>query len=155
PGEKTPARQFLTALAGGPEGSDLRGLPVGHVVAAQAARGDGSRNALIARTLLNYLLKHTVETQQLISAADRAMLADVFTEVWSHLRGSRAAVYQTSDEQKYGLFSLVAILDTADADRFLAEMKTLARIADGTALDLEGKGAREGPVDFAQLVRDL
>src|SRR5207237_3412695 len=61
--------------------------------------------------------------------------------------------YLTSDESKLGLFSLVAILDTQDAEKFLAEMRTLAKIADGT-LDLTKETATPA-IDMVQLVKDL
>jgi hypothetical protein len=127
---------FLAALASGTGGSDLRGLPEGNLLVAQGIRGDGAKGALVARALLDFFLKHVFETQQVLSAADRPMFAGVFQEVWQRLQGSRWGLYQSSDESRFGLFTLVAVLDTQDAGQFLAEMKTLARLAQGT-LDLK------------------
>jgi hypothetical protein len=145
-------RGFLDSLR--TKGSaDLKGLPEGRVVAAQAYAGDSARNAVFARALVNYILKYVLEAKEITSATDRPAFAGVFNEVWQRLEGSRIGAYLTGDESKQGLFSLVAILDTQDAEKFLAEMRTLAKIADGT-LDLTKKTAAPA-IDIAQLVKDL
>jgi hypothetical protein len=149
------ARDFLAALAGGPDGSTLRGLPDGQPLMAHAIRGDGAQNALVARLLLDYVVRNVLEPKKVIAAVDRPLFTGVFTEVWRRLQGSRTALYLNRDEQRQGLVSLVSILDTADAARFLAEMKVLAKIADGSGLKLGGPAAAEGAVDVAQLIRDL
>lgn len=133
--------------------SDLKGLPEGNVVIAQAFGGKGAKSALIARTFLSFFLKNFLELGKLTSAADRPAFVGVFHEVWQRLQGHRIGVYLTSNESKLGLFSLVAILDTADPHKFLAEMRVLARIGDG-AIDLTKKD-QEDTVDIEQLVRDL
>jgi hypothetical protein len=133
--------------------ADLKGLPVGRDVAAQAYAGDSDKNALFARAFFNFLLKNFLESKQITSATDRPTFVGVFSEVWQRLQGSRVGVYLTRDESKLGLFSLVAILDTQDAEKFLADMRTLAKIADGT-LDLSKK-ATAPEIDIAQLVKDL
>src|SRR5262249_44538417 len=153
PPQQAAAREFLAALASGERGSDLRGLPDGHTVVAQAPRGDGARNAQVARLFIDHLLRELIETKKLITA-DRPVFAGVFTEVWRRLQGSRAALYLNRDEHKHGLFSAVAILDTEDAARFLADMQVLEKIADGRGLKL-GAGAAADAVDLAQLIRDL
>jgi hypothetical protein len=149
------AKAFLAGLAGGPGGSDLRGLPEGHAVVAQAVRGDGGRNALVAKLFLDFILRDLVETKKVIAAADRPVFTGVFTEVWRRLQGSRTALYLNRDEPKHGLFSAVAILDTDDAAKFLADMRVLAKIADGSGLKLGGKSDGDDAVEVAQLVRDL
>jgi hypothetical protein len=135
-------------------GSNLKGLPDGRVVLAQAHGGEGRANALYARVLFDYLLKETLEARQLIAPTDRPTFAGVFEDLWRRLKGGRFAVYLTPDEHRIGLFSVVAVLDADDAGKFLREMKTLARIADGTKLDLARPEAKDG-VDIAKLVRDL
>jgi hypothetical protein len=153
PKEKNDAvRTFLDSLR--TEGTaDLKGLPVGRVVAAQAYAGDGDKNALFARAFFNFLLKNVLESKQITSATDRPTFVGVFSEVWQRLKGSRVGVYLTSDESKRGLFSVVAILDTQDAEKFLGDMRILAKIADGT-LDLSKKAAVP-EVNVPQLVKDL
>jgi hypothetical protein len=156
PKEGSPeARKLLKALAEGGAPARLAGLPRGNVLAALASGSDGTRNAPIARAFLNMVL-HNGEVQKLISPADRPLLAGLFTEVWQRLRGGRTAVYQNAEDGKVGLFSVVAILDTDDAPQFIADLRELAQIADGTALDLSTKTGRgiAGPRVEA-LVRDL
>ena len=140
--KKDAVQGFLDSL-GTKGGAHLKGLPEGRVVAAQAYAGDGAKNAVFARVFVNFLLKSFLETRQLTSATDRPGFVGVFNEVWQRLQGSRIGVYLTRDEAKLGLFSVVAILDTEDAQKFLAEMRTLAKIADGT-LDLTKKSADAG-----------
>jgi len=157
PKANEPARKFLTAWRAGRGASSLAGLPDGPVVAAQAARGDGAQNAAIAKLFLDALLQNLpVRPRWLPAAADQPNFVGVFTEVWQHLQGHRVAVYRNADGRRQGLFSVVGILDTNDAARFLADMRQLARFSDGTSLDLAGKAAR--PDDVAEvegLIRDL
>jgi hypothetical protein len=154
-GEKSPARKFLSSLAGGPGVAGLDGLPDGPAVFAQAGRGDGARNALVARLIVNFLLRDLVETNRLISAADRPTFAGVFTEVWKRLKGRRLAVYRNADEQKQGLFSVAAVLDTDGAEGFLKELRQLAHFG-GDPLDLSAATGRKDDVEAVKkLVRDL
>jgi hypothetical protein len=136
-------RKYLTELQAGPGVADLSGLPEGDVVAAQAFRGDGSRNARLARLLLHQVLWGFAPAQKWIAAADRPALLGVFTEVWKRLRGVRVAVYRNADPARHGTFAAVALLDTEDADAFLTEMRQLARLAAGD-LDLSDKDRRGG-----------
>jgi hypothetical protein len=145
------AHQLLADLSAGPRSPGLAGLPEGNVVAAYAAGGDSVRTAVMVRLLFHFLLRGPVETRPLVSAANRPLYVAVMTEVWRRVRATRAALYQTKDENKLGLFSLVAILDTDDAARFLADMHLLVRIAEEPAPD-------KGPikqVDIAKLVEQL
>lgn len=144
---------FLAALGSGDGGSDLKGLPAGGVLAAQALRGDGEKGALVARAFIDHFLKELLETKQVISATDRPMFVGLFQEVWQRLRGSRWALYQNGDETRHGLFSLVAILDPEDARRFLADMRTLARLGAGK-LEL-GKDKKDKGDVIAKLVKEL
>jgi hypothetical protein len=149
------ARQFLASLRRGPGTADLAGLPEGRVVAAEALRGDGEHNAAIARVFFAALWEHAFRGMGWVSPADRASHVGVFTEIWKHLKGSRAAVYQNADRASHGLLSAVAILDTADAEKFLAELRQLARFG-GDDLDLSEKtGQRHDVVAVEKLVRDL
>jgi hypothetical protein len=150
------ARKFLTALAGGAGPARLTGLPRGRVIAAEASRGHGARTAVLAKVFFNFLLRNTVETRHILSAADRPNFVSVFTEVWRRLRGSRVAVYQTDNEPRLGLFTLAGILDTDDPEKFLADMRELARMADGSKLDLKTRTGPDSDVaKIERLVRDL
>jgi hypothetical protein len=148
------SRKILADLGGGPEPSTLRGLPDGEILVAEATSGDGSKNVLLAKVFFDFLLKSFVETREILSATNRPVYLGILTEVWQRLKGHRAALYLTRDESKLGLFSLLAILDSEDAVKFLADMRLLARIADDE--DPEHKTAvKEEALDPEKLVRDL
>jgi hypothetical protein len=145
------AHQLLADLGAGPKSPGLVGLPEGSVVAAVAAGGDNRRTAIAARVLFPMLLRGTIGSRPLVSTATRPLYVAAMTEVWRRVRTSRAALYQTKDESKHGLFSLVGILESDDADRFLADMHLWVRIAEEPVAD-------KGPVkqvDIAKLVEEL
>jgi hypothetical protein len=151
-----PARKFLKLLAGGPRSSRLDGLPEGNLLGALAVSGDLTKNPQFATVFLTYLLRNTPQSAKVIAPADRLGFVGVFTEIWLRLQGSRLAVYQNEAERKHGIFGVLAILDTAHPDQFIADMRQLAHIADGKALDLKTKAGREidGP-KIEALIRDL
>jgi hypothetical protein len=145
-------KELLGSLRAG-EAAHLNGLPAGRLVATQAHAGAGTRTGLFARAFAYTFLRHVLETKQFTSAVDRSMFLGVLSDAWDRLRGSRVGVYLTRDEPRLGLFSLVAILDTADAGQFLADLRSLARMADGT-LDLTKPDVRQ-EVNIPKLVADL
>ncbi|MCI0378051.1 MAG: hypothetical protein L0215_10615 [Gemmataceae bacterium] len=148
------ARAFLKLIRDGARPTDLRGLPAGRVVLAQALGGGGDANGILAKVIFDSALRAFLEPGRFVSAVDRPAFAGVFGEIWRQLRGSRLAVYLTRDESKLGLFSAVAILDTEDAQKLLGVVRLLAGIAQGSADDLVKKAKSEN-VDIEQLVRDL
>jgi hypothetical protein len=146
------AKEFLGSLR--PEQpAHLEGLPQQRRVAAYARAGTSARTKLLARALADSFLKELLQANRLTSEADRPTLLGVFNEVWSRVRGSRIGLYLTSDEARLGLFSVVAVLDTSDAGEFLTELRTLARIGEGTLDPTQPEGKKE--LDIAKLVRDL
>jgi hypothetical protein len=154
------AKQFLTGLAGRAGASSLAGLPDGPAVAAQAAHGDGAQSALVLKLLFHYVLQGTGERIPFwathLDPSQRLTVVGVVTEIWKHLHGHRAAIYRNAEPAKQGLFSVVAILDTADAGRLLGEVKQLARFASKDALDLSDKPAARDEVQLVkQLIQDL
>jgi len=149
------ARQALASLAGGTGACDLKGLPDGPVVLANAARGDGMQSARTMKVFADLALHEFVEAKWLLSATDHASVVTALTEVWKQLKGHRLAVYRNADPTRHGLFSAVAILDTTDGERFLADMKRLARLAGTEGLDLSDRGQKEDVAAVEKLVRDL
>jgi hypothetical protein len=130
----------------------LKGLPAGALVAAQGVSGDGAKTASVVRAFSELILKTFAETRTLLATANRPMYVGILGEVWARLKGHRAAIYQTQDEQKLGLFSLVAILDTEDAGKLLAFMRALARIAD----EKDPASKKElTSADIARLVKEM
>jgi hypothetical protein len=148
------SRRFLNRLRAG-ETSDLRGLPLGRVLMAEASRGNGGENALLARLLLREVLRNTLEAKKFLSAADRPMIANVFGEVWKCLRGQRLAIYRNEDEPRHGLFSIVGILDTDDPQKLLDDLRDLARFSDGRDLDFSDTSPTGDRARVETLIRDL
>lgn len=103
-------------------------------------RGDGTQNADLARALLLKVLEGFGPSKKFVSAARRPHLVGIFTEVWQRLLGSRSAMFLNEEPQKSGLLSMVAILDTADAERFLTEMKQLSMFINNRGLKLAEAG---------------
>jgi hypothetical protein len=155
--EKVPeaTRRFLASLAAGGDGSDLRGLPDGPALFAEGSRGDGRQNARVMKVFADLLLRDAIQADWLPSPTDRANVLAAFSEVLKRLKGHRLAVYQNADPIKHGLLSAVAILDTADADKFLADMKRLARLAGTDGLDLSDKGRKDDVAEVEKLIREL
>jgi hypothetical protein len=150
-----PTRRFLTSLGGDSNGSELKGLPEGAAVFAEAAKGEGAPSARLMKALAGTLLRDVFVADWLPTAADRANVLAAFAEVWRKLAGHRFAFYQNADPVRHGLFSAVAILDTADADRFLADLRLLARLAGTEGLDLSATGREEDVAEVEKLIRDL
>lgn len=148
-------REFLAALGAGTAAANLKGLPAGNVLAVQASQGDGRKTGVIAKVLFDWVLKTLVQDRRILAAVDQPVVVGVFTEVWTRLRGSRLALYKNPAEQEQGLLSGVAILETDEAASFLADLRTLARIADGKGLELNPKEKGKESIDVEQLIRDL
>jgi hypothetical protein len=147
---------FLAGLRAGSGTADLKGLPVGNLLFAEGARGEGSKSTATARAMFEVFLRELVYTREVVAAADRHNVVAVFSAVWSRLKGHRVGVYLTHDEKRLGLTSAVAILDTGDAEKFLSEMQLLARLGDPTALHLDiDKGKKEDLAEVNRLIRNL
>ena len=150
------ARKLLAALRGGEGSSSLRGLPEGNVVAATAIHGEGSKSGRVLRVLFHLLVRDLLVRNEILGAGDRPAVLAVFREIWPQLQGSRVALYKTADERKLGLFSLVAVLDVEDADRFFTLLKTLARFGSAEGLDLTSKtGKEKTAAEIERLVKSL
>lgn len=139
-GEKS--REILTPLVSGKSPTSLAGLPAGRVLAAHATSGGGEAAADLARDLaLFWLMTAQFNAQPLVSTAQRSGLAGVLGEMWQRLEGSRSALYENDNPERDGHFSLVAVLDTADAERFVADMTGLAPFVNAAMLPPEDNGA--------------
>jgi hypothetical protein len=146
--------KLLKSLREQRQASSLRGLPDGEVFLAQASSGDAGRQAMLAKALAGFLLNDLSMGQEFIAPIDKANYLEIFHEVFRQLNGNRLAVYRNADEAKLGLFSVVAILDTEDAGRFLREMRTLMKMATAEAVDLT-RPEWKAEIDIDQLIRRL
>ena len=150
------SKKFLTTLRGGDGTATLEGLPAANAVAAWAARGDGSKNAVMARVVFQFLLTDFLEANRFTTATERTTFLGLFDEVWQRLRGSRFALCKTANERQQGLFSLVGILDTEDPQKFLDELKQFARFGNPEGLDVTSEAAKDANrADIERLVGNL
>ncbi len=140
------AAKFLTVMRGGPGTSDLNGLPADNVVAAHAAKGDGTRNAHQARVLFRLLLKNAFGLDVHLQGDDRKKLLAAFDVLYKHLRGSRAAVYAVDAKKagKVGQVAMVVILDLDDPAEHLSGWKHFIEVANKTSLKVNQE-AKKAP----------
>jgi hypothetical protein len=101
------------------------------------------------------LLHSRIDTQQFVSAGHRANVVDVFGEVWQRLEGSRAALYELDDAAEQGQFSLVAVLDTRDAPKFIADMTSLSRFVNASGFSLDDAAESIDAKTIAELIAQL
>jgi hypothetical protein len=151
---KGEAAKFMQSLRGKAPGSTLKGLPDGNVLIAQASSGDTNQQALLAKTLFNFLIEDFLIRQKLVAPVDRLNYLGVFNEVLRHLQGNRFAVYHNVDEKKHGLFTVIAVLDTENGPGFVQAMRILSKMAVADKLDWT-KAAVKEEIDVDRLVRDL
>jgi hypothetical protein len=119
--------EFLQTLRGGPEPSSLAGLPEGRPVVAMAARGQGTQNAVIARSLMKMAVITAWDIRSQFSDEERTKLIAGFGRTWRQLNGSRLAVYRTAKPDQQGLMCLVAVFDPDDAQKFIDDARPLVR----------------------------
>ena len=124
-------QEILGLLRSSESPTDWRGLPEGDVIHAEAATGNGVANAMLARVLFKASMQELLATQDITTNAERPLIVGIFNEVWYNLFSNRMALYQNPDEKRHGKLALVAILDTADGEKFFDHFAHLACIADG------------------------
>src|SRR5262249_5683662 len=129
--------------------TDLKGLPAANVLMAEAAKGNGVANSMLARVLFKATLQEALGTEEITTPAERAMVVGVFNEVWYHLLGNRTVLNHNADPEKHGAVALVSVLDTADGQKFYDHMAHMAKIAGG-----EVKPG-QGGLDVDKLIKDL
>ncbi|GIW79061.1 MAG: hypothetical protein KatS3mg105_0868 [Gemmatales bacterium] len=139
------AQKLLTMLgAGAPAKSDFHGLPEGNLVAAHTSTAN-RHVAELLRVLLDDVL-----LDDYLPGADRENLLNIVTEISDKLHGARFGLYQSTAGS--GLFSLVGILEADDADKFLADLRLLAKIGHYKGLDFDTDLARKAN---EKLIRQL
>lgn len=156
PQDHPSAKKLLALLRSGEESSSLDALPKRNFIGAQAVRSDGSQNRAIVRALVEVCLKSLFSEEKLVAVADRPQFVGLFDEVWQRLKGSQLAIYGNDDPATQGLFSILAVLDTADPREFLAEMRQLSRFAKPGEMRLnDGDQNAEDVATVKKLVKQL
>ncbi len=143
-------QEILGLLRSGDTPTNLSGLPAENLLVAEAAKGNGVANAMLARVLFKATLQEALGTDQITTPSERAMVVGIFNEIWYHLQGNKTGLYQNTDAKKHGALTLVSILDTADGKKFYDHMGHLAKIAHG---DL--KPGEQGGLNVDELIKDL
>jgi hypothetical protein len=151
----TSGRRLFEAVGGNKKPSSLQGLPDGTVLLAHAGGGQGADSLVLVRPLVRKLLTY-FGNAKVLAPADHPLYQDFLTHIWGQVKSNRAALYQLAGP---GLFdpdqlSLIAILETENAPRFLQDLRELAAIADHPGLEQVPPG-KAGRVDIAALVKYL
>ena len=145
--------EVLGLLCSSGTATDVKGLPAGNVLYAEAAKGNGVANAMLARVLFKATLQQLLGTAEITTPAERPQVVGIFNEIWYNLLGNKTALYQNADAKKQGKVTMVSILETADGKKFFDQMATLAKIADG---DLKpAKPGKKGGLNMDSLVKEL
>jgi hypothetical protein len=152
------AAEMLALLKAGTSRSSARGLADGRGIAALGWAGDGSKNGILTKLAFDVFLEGPLpgpfNSLPVFATTDYPTAAGVTHDLWQRLRGARVALYHNQNEKELGLFSVVAVLDTADSAAFLKQIRTLTKIAALKASDLK---TPEGLklIDVEKLVREL
>ncbi len=149
-------QKALETIGGGSGSSHMTALPEGSIIAGFGASGDGRINGLLARDILSLLTDDFFGYQDGTASVDRGAFFGIFDEVWSSLRGSRAALYENPDPAKHGAYTTLAILDPEDLDGFLTRLQNLALFVNHAADQLdkdENAGVDESVID--ELIENL
>jgi|GEM_PF-1567963 len=118
--------------------SSLHGLPGGTVLFSHALQADGKATLPALNALLPELTltRHwrSIDDLEILTEAQQLKLLGLFGEVWRNLKGYRLAAYHNSNPVKYGLLSIVAILDTDNPQQVVSEVRELAEFIEGSQL---------------------
>ena len=118
--------KLLETLRGGDGAAELTGLPPGPVLAAFAARGDGSKNMALIRRL-------TLWGSDNFGVGKPPAWMEGFMTAWGTLRGSRAALYPDAKDKPEA--TAVFILDVPGAQ---AAIPGLAKASGGALKQATG-----------------
>src|SRR5262249_16845583 len=98
-------KEILGLLHHGDTPTDLSGLPGRQILFAEAAKGNGVANAMLARVLFKAALQEALGAEEITAPAERALVVGVFNEIWYNLLGNKLALYQNVDVKKDGALS--------------------------------------------------
>jgi hypothetical protein len=141
------AKKFLTKLRAGPGTSDIIGLPAGKPLAIFAAKGDGTSNVAMARTLVN-LLFDQARIDKFLPGEERPAFVASLEKMYRELKGSRIAAYDIDEDEKLGRSAIVGILDIGDTKKHLAEMPSVVKRLN-SVLEKAAKGTDTKPMVFS------
>lgn len=153
-GEKS--REFLMQIASNSSSLSLAGLPQGRAIAVHSSRGDGDNSGELARVLLHILFGRMVSaTKSSLPDPQESAFADIFGVGWEHLNGSRTGLYENRNPERDGAFSFLAVLEADEAGSFVADMKSLARFVNASAMPAEERAKVIDAETIQTLVEEL
>lgn len=126
--------------------STLAGLPDAPVLLAHAAHVEGDATLPAIAVMVRELHKNwkprwkNLDQRGFLSGIQELEMLGVFGEVWGRISSYRAALYRNPAPERFGLMSLVAVLDTHDAGELVTELRELGGFIDGTGLPLSEPG---------------
>jgi hypothetical protein len=152
------AREMLDMLKAGTSRSAVKGLPDGRAMAALGWAGDGSKNGILTKLFFDVFLEGPLpgsfNNLPIFASTDYPSVVAVTHDLSQRLKGVRMGLYHNLNEKELGLFSAVAVIDTADGPAFLKEIRTLTKIANLTEADLKLPEIQK-LIDLEQLAREL
>ena len=150
------SRDLLTRLGRGNSRANLNGLPEGNILIAQALCTKGEEMASFARSMFGAVLEQTLANSgETIASARLSNLANLFGLSWQSCDQTRFALYENADPTHTGWFSLLAILDTEQAEQFVKDMVELAPFMHASGLTVTDAEETLGAKEIQVLVEDL
>ena len=152
------AREMLDMLKAGTSRFAVKGLPDGRAMAALGWAGDGSKNGILTKLFFDVFLEGPLpgsfNNLPIFASTDYPSVVAVTHDLSQRLKGVRMGLYHNLNEKELGLFSAVAVIDTANGPAFLKEIRTLTKIANLTEADLKLPEIQK-LIDLEQLAREL
>ncbi len=143
--EETPdsiASRLIDQLRAGDQASSLRHLPDKQILVATSAQGDGTQNVLIARSLLRLVVDNFSPSEGILYDDDQRAFYVAFDNIWKQLTGIRIGLYRNDGPiGDDGELALVAIFESRDSAKVLAELPTLVEIVN-RGLDRQADDAK-------------
>lgn len=125
--DEKPVRFVLSSLAGKGSGARFDALPTEGLISTYGVSGAGELRVEMLRGTLIAALKQFGPARQLVSAVKLPDIVNVLGEITHSTQSRRVAVYHNKENTQDGLLSIVAVLDTNDADKFRTDMQELAK----------------------------
>lgn len=158
PKKDAAAREFLELLRARDLQANARNLPEGRSFAVLTWAGDGSKSGIVTKLIFDVFLEGPLpgvfNNLPVFASTDYPLVAGVMHDLWERLKGARVGLYHNEEEKRFGLFGAVAVLDANDGPAFLKEIRTLAKLGNLKAGDLQTPEVKE-LINIEQLVKDL
>jgi hypothetical protein len=146
------SQAVLKAITGAGRTSNLNGLPDSErLIGAGAAIGLDRADLHLARVLASDLWSGLRGSSPVLSS-DAALVRRIFGDFYSRLKLGRAAVYQSSDQAKYGQIGAVLIVEPVNPGQFLSEITQYVRLGDVEQFDPKGQASK---AEIEKLVAEL